>query len=153
MNEEHATILLADDDPNDVFLMQRAFKRIGYRNLLQVVANGEEAVRYLSGDGRFGDRSCFPLPSLVLLDLKMPRKSGLEVLTWVRAQPCGIRRIPVIVLTSSKQAVDVNQAYDLGANSYLVKPLTFERLVEIVGSLNQYWLSLCTRPGMSDASF
>lgn len=149
MNEEQTTILLADDDPNDVFLMQRAFKRAGYRNPLQVVPNGEEAVHYLSGDGIFRDRSFFPLPALVLLDLKMPRKSGLEVLSWIRSQPSGIRRVPVIVLTSSKQPVDVNQAYQLGANSYLVKPVTFERLLELVRGLNSYWMGLCQRPNIT----
>ncbi|MBA4149146.1 MAG: response regulator [Verrucomicrobia bacterium] len=149
MNEEQTTILLADDDPNDVFLMKRAFKRAGYCNLLQVVQNGEEAVSYLVGDGCFQDRASFPLPSLVLLDLKMPRKSGLEVLKWIRSQNSGLRRVPVVVLTSSKQPVDVDRAYELGANSYLVKPVTFEKLLELVRTVNHYWMGVCTRPDIS----
>lgn len=146
---EETAILLAEDDPNDVFLMQRAFKRAGFQKLLRVVANGEEVIAYLTGSGAFQDRSSFPLPSLVLLDLKMPRKSGMEVLRWIRAQKTGIRRVPVVVLTSSKQPVDVNQAYDFGANSYLVKPVTSERLFELVRALDYYWLTLCQRPNLT----
>lgn len=145
MKAQHATVLLADDDPNDIFLMRRAFKRSGSPHLLQVVPNGDEVINYLSGSGRYLDRSLYPFPSLVLLDVKMPRKNGLEVLEWMRSQPY-IRRVPVVVLTSSRQPVDVNRAYELGANSYMVKPVTFDRLLEMVCTLNHYWLSLVQSP-------
>lgn len=137
----HGTILLIEDDANDVFLMQRALRKAEVPNPLQVMGDGDEAVEYLSGQGRFADRSQHPLPVLVLLDLKLPRKSGLEVLQWLRQQS-ELKRLPVVVLTSSKEPNDVNKAYDLGANSYLVKPLGFDALLNLVRSLNVYWLSL-----------
>jgi CheY-like chemotaxis protein len=134
-------ILLVEDDTNDVFLMQRACRKVELPNPLVVVGDGDEAVDYLSGSGRYADRATHPLPVLVLLDLKLPRKSGLEVLDWLRRQPA-LRRLPVVVLTSSKEPGDVNRAYDLGANSYLVKPLGFDALLDLVRSLNVYWLNL-----------
>src|SRR5207249_5534648 len=103
--------------------------------------DGDEAVEYLGGTGRYQDRTRYPLPALVLLDLKLPRKNGIEVLHWLRQQPA-LRRLPVVVLTSSKEPNDVNRAYDQGANSYLVKPLGFDALLNLVRSLNVYWLSL-----------
>lgn len=146
MSTAKTTILLAEDDPNDVFLMQRAFKKAEFSSILHVVPNGEQAIAYLSGHQEFGDRLIFPIPALILLDLKMPRRSGLEVLTWIRKQDSSIRRIPVVMLTSSKQNSDVNQAYDLGANSYLVKPVTFEKLLEQVLALGHFWLKLSQPP-------
>ncbi len=137
----HGTILLIEDDANDVFLMQRALRKAEVPNPLQVVGDGDEAVEYLSGTGRYADRAANPLPVLVLLDLKLPRKNGLEVLQWLRGQQA-LRRLPVVVLTSSKEPADVNRAYDYGANSYLVKPLGFDALLNLVRSLNVYWLSL-----------
>lgn len=137
----HGTILLIEDDANDVFLMQRALKKAEVPNPLQVVGDGDEAVDYLSGSGRFADRGQFPLPVLVLLDLKLPRKNGIEVLQWLRQQP-SLKRLPVVVLTSSREPNDVNLAYDYGANSYLVKPLGSEALLNLVRSLQLYWLSL-----------
>lgn len=140
MNTQGA-ILLVEDDTNDVFLMQRACRKVELPNPLVVVGDGDEAVDYLSGAGRYADRAAHPLPVLVLLDLKLPRKSGLEVLDWLRRQPA-LKRLPVVVLTSSKEPGDVNRAYDLGANSYLVKPLGFDALLDLVRSLNVYWLNL-----------
>jgi CheY-like chemotaxis protein len=137
----HGVVLLVEDDANDVFLMQRACRKVELPNPLQVVGDGDEAVDYLSGAGRFADRAQYPLPALVLLDLKLPRKTGLEVLEWLRQQSA-LRRVPVVVLTSSKEPADVNKAYDLGANSYLVKPLGFDALLELVRSLNIYWLNM-----------
>jgi len=137
----HGTILLIEDDANDVFLMQRALKKAEVPNPLQVVGDGDEAVEYLGGSGKFGDRAQFPLPVLVLLDLKLPRKNGIEVLEWLRRQP-SLKRLPVVVLTSSKEPTDVNLAYDHGANSYLVKPLGSEALLNLVRSLQGYWLAL-----------
>ncbi len=142
------TVLLVEDDPDDVILTQRAFKKASVANPLHVVTDGEEAVAYLSGQGRFADRAEHPLPMLLLLDLKLLRRSGLEVLEWLRAQP-GLRRLPVVVLTSSKESRDVNRAYDLGVNSYLVKPVAFDSLQEMVHSLGFYWLMLNKSPDPS----
>ena len=113
--------LLADDDENDTYFIERALKEAQVANPLRRVRDGEEAIAYLKGEGGYGDREKFPLPHLMLLDLKMPRKNGFEVLEWVRGQP-GLKRLPVIILTSSKEDSDINHAYDLGANTYLVKP-------------------------------
>lgn len=145
MAVEHYTILLVEDDPNDVLLIQRAFQRARILNPLQVVRNGDEAVAYLGGQEPYADRGRYPLPILMLLDLKLPRRSGLEVLEWLQQQP-GLRRLPVVVLTSSSESIDVNRAYDLGANSYLVKPVRFEDLLQMVRSLHFYWLILNTPP-------
>lgn len=145
MSAVESIILLAEDDPNDVLLIQRAFQRTQVANPLQVVHDGEEAVAYLSGQGPFADRERHPMPVLMLMDLKMPRKSGLEVLEWVRQQP-GLRRLPIIVLTSSNQSPDINRAYELGANSYLVKPAGFDSLLELVKNLDMYWLILNEKP-------
>lgn len=141
-------LLLIEDDPNDILLIQRAFAKACLVNPLKIVRDGEEAVNYLAGIGAFADRTRFPLPSLILLDLKLPRKSGLEVLQWLRQQPV-LKQTPVIVLTSSKETYDVNRAYELGANSYLVKPVGFEGLLELVKSIGMYWMILNKTPEVS----
>lgn len=136
-------ILLAEDDENDVLLMQRAFSRLGIANPLDVVTDGEEAISYLKGEGSFLDRAKFPLPCLLLLDLKMPKKNGFEVLSWLRDRETGtLKRLLTIVLTSSRETRDINLAYDLGANSYLVKPADFQNLSTLLKTLENYWLSL-----------
>jgi CheY-like chemotaxis protein len=142
---ERYVILLVEDDPNDIILIKRAFGKANITNRIQVVEDGEEAISYLAGKGRYGDRQNYPLPILILLDLKLPRKSGHEVLEWLRQQPM-LKRLTVVVLTSSQQSSDVNRAYDLGANSYLVKPVTFDTLVEMVKGLNFYWVILNENP-------
>jgi CheY-like chemotaxis protein len=139
------TILLVEDDDNDVVLIQRALRKADIPNEVQVVRDGERAIEYLEGSGEYKDRAKYPLPSLILLDLKLPRRSGHEVLEWVRRQDA-LKRLPVVILTSSRQAVDVNRAYDLGVNSYLVKPVTFDGLMELVRTLDLYWLLLNERP-------
>ena len=145
MSVRDGVILLAEDDPNDVLSVQRAFQRNYVANPVQVVRDGEEALAYLSGQAPFADRERHPLPVLMLMDLKMPRKSGLEVLEWVRQQP-GLKRLPIIVLTSSNQSPDINRAYELGANSYLVKPAGFDSLLDLVKNLDMYWLILNEKP-------
>jgi CheY-like chemotaxis protein len=140
-------VLLVEDDENDVLFVQRAFRRAGILNPLAIARNGDDAVDYLGGTGSFTDRSLHPLPVFVLLDLKMPRRTGLEVLAWVKERP-GLKRIPIVVLTSSKNDSDVNRAYELGANSYLVKPVSFEGLIDLVKSLQLYWLVLNERPAV-----
>jgi CheY-like chemotaxis protein len=142
---ERYVILLVEDDPNDIILIKRAFGKANITNRIQVVEDGEEAISYLAGKGRYGDRQNYPLPILILLDLKLPRKSDHEVLEWLRQQPM-LKRLTVVVLTSSQQSSDVNRAYDLGANSYLVKPVTFDTLVEMVKGLNFYWVILNENP-------
>ena len=132
------TILLVEDDSNDVLLLQRAFRRAGLTHALQVVSDGDQAVAYLGGQGQFNDRGKHPLPSLVLLDLKLPRRSGLEVLGWIRDQKPEVKNLPVIVLTSSRLSEDVDRAYSLGANSYMAKPSgNYDGLAEMVKNLEQ----------------
>lgn len=143
--EESTTILLVEDDPNDVLLMQRALRDVGLLDSLRVVKDGDEAVAYLSGKDDYADRERFPIPALVLLDLKVPRRSGHEVLGWLRSQP-GLRRLPVVVLSASEQRSDIDKAYDLGANSYLVKPSAPHALLEITTALRLYWLTLNAQP-------
>lgn len=142
---EGPTVLLVEDNPDDVLLTRRAFAKAEIPAPLRVLGDGQGAIDYLSGTGDFADRERNPLPVVLLLDLKLPRRSGFEVLEWLRGQP-GLRRIPVIVLTGSEQSTDVNRAFDLGANSYLVKPVRFEELLDLVRSLNLYWLLLNRSP-------
>lgn len=147
MTDKLYTILLVEDDSNDVLLIRRAFRKSDVVNPIQVVGDGEEAIAYLSGRGPYADRERYPLPVLLLLDLKLPRKSGFEVLEWLRQQP-GLKRLPVAVLTSSDETPDINRAYDLGANSYLVKPVRFEGLLRMVQTLNLYWLIINEKPDL-----
>jgi CheY-like chemotaxis protein len=110
-----------------------------------VVRDGEDAMSYLSGEGKFSNRAEYPLPDLILLDLKMPRIDGFEVLRWIRRQP-GFASIRIVVLTSSDAIPDVNQAYALGANSFMVKPLDFQNVVEMSKILRTYWLDMDKAP-------
>lgn len=140
------TILLVEDNPADILLIQRAFRQADLSHIsLQIVRDGDAAVLYLSGEREYLDRERYPLPILMLLDLKLPRRSGHEVLEWLRQQP-DLKRLPVIMLTSSREVFDVNQAYELGVNSYLVKPIGFAALVEMLKTLNLYWLMLNEPP-------
>ncbi|RME73196.1 MAG: response regulator [Verrucomicrobia bacterium] len=132
-------ILVVEDDPNDIILIERAFRKARVVNPLQFVRDGDQAVDYLDGRPPFEDRERHPLPTLILLDLKLPRRSGLEVLEWLKAHP-ELRRIPTLVLTSSRESRDVGRAYDLGANSYLLKPVNPEDLLHIVETVNRFWL-------------
>ena len=140
MNDE-AIILLAEDREDDIILIKIAFQAAGVSNPLYVVRDGVEAVQYLKGHGKFSNREEYALPDLLLLDLKMPRCDGFEVLKWVRQQ-AGLEKLRVIVFTSSDRKEDVNLAYQLGANSYLVKPVDFSKCVEMVKMISQYWLTL-----------
>src|SRR5436189_2858245 len=132
-------VLVAEDDPGDVFLLRRAFSLCGTSTTLLFVRDGQEVIDYLRGENEYADRKSFPLPDLLLLDLKMPRLNGFDVLEWLRDQP-GLKRLLVTVLTSSDQPQDVNRAYDLGANSYLVKPHGSGELAELVQRVQRYWL-------------
>jgi CheY-like chemotaxis protein len=148
--ERAETILLVEDDENDVLLIQRAFRKAGIGNPLRVLGDGDVAVAYLGGEGLYADRLEWPLPGLLLLDLKLPRRSGLEVLAWLRQQP-GIGRLVTVVLTSSRESADVNRAYELGANSYLVKPVLLDDLVQMVKTLDLYWLMINEKPDLRSA--
>ena len=142
---DHELILLAEDNEVDVLMTRRAFEKAGIVNPLEVVGDGEEAIAYLAGEGKYANREEYPLPVLLLLDLKMPRKNGLEVLSWIREQPT-LRALRVVVLTTSDLYRDVNTAYQLGANSYLVKPIEFEQFVRISQSLKGHWLWMSKAP-------
>jgi DNA-binding response OmpR family regulator len=131
-------ILQVEDEEHDVIFLQYALERAQVKNPLAVVRDGREAIAYLRGEGRFADRQDYPLPGLVLLDLRLPWP-GLEVLRWTRAQP-EFAKLPVLVLSSSDQDADVDAAYRLGANGYIVKPSAPGQLVEIVRRIKKYWL-------------
>lgn len=148
MSLKPCTVLLVEDSHNDILLLQRAHKMAKMNGQLQVVKDGEQAVAYLSGRNSYVDRDQHPLPTLILLDLKLPRKSGFEVLEWLRSQPV-LKRLPVVVLTSSAQASDVNRAYELGANSYMVKPVRFDSLVNMLKALDLYWNTLNEKPDIT----
>lgn len=145
MYSEPNTILLVEDNPKDVLLMQRAIRKANIVHALQVVNDGDAAVSYLSGEEPYCDRVNYPLPALILLDLKLPRRSGSEVLMWLRQQP-QLKRLPVVVLTSSREYAEINHIYDLGVNAYIVKPISFNELVEIVKTLNLHWLIFNEKP-------
>jgi CheY-like chemotaxis protein len=137
------SLLLVEDNEDDVFLMMRALKSAGVQLPLQTAMDGQQAMEYLAGSGKYADRTAYPVPALIFLDIKLPHLSGLEVLRWLRAHP-ELRRIVVIVVTSSNQAADVRLAYELGANSYVVKPASFQQLSEFAQAFKLYWLS-CNR--------
>ena len=141
-----APVLVAEDDPNDVFLLRRAFQKAGMSNPLVVFHNGQEAIDYLSHTDRAGLEKSIG-PALFFLDLKMPLMDGFDVLTWLHARP-GAKNMPVIVLTSSNQEKDIEQAKRLGADDYRVKPQQFEDLIEIVQQIRDRWLNFGANPGL-----
>ena len=151
MMHKHESILVVEDEDDDVALLKRAFRKAGMVNPVTFIADGDAAVDYLAAQGAFADRAAHPLPGLILLDLKLPRKSGLDVLEWRSGQP-EVRRIPVVVLTSSRQSRDLERAYDLGANSYLVKPVEFGDLLAMITALKLYWIEFNERPGPPGAA-
>ncbi len=133
-------LLVVEDNPDDVFFLKRVLKAKGVSLPIVVTVDGRHAISYLSGKAEFADRNVHPLPLLVLLDLQLPYFTGLQVLEWIREQPL-LRRIPVIIFSSSSQPSDINTAYDLGANSYLVKPTDVAELGRIVDGVRSYWLT------------
>ena len=134
-------ILIAEDSSDDVLFLKRAFLKAGIDAPLVFVKDGEEAIHYLAGTNEFAERTVHPFPGLFLLDLKMPKINGFEVLSWLQKQP-RMRRFLVAVLTSSTAPGDINRAYDLGANSYLMKPLSVNGYLEIAEKVRGYWLEL-----------
>ena len=146
---ENRTILLVDDSSDDIFLVRTAFENAKIVNPIQEAHNGDEAIAYLQGEPPFDDRSKFPLPAVMVLDLNMPRRTGFEVLEWLRTQP-GLKRLTVIILTASLREEDVDRAFDLGANSFLVKPSSIEGLTAISRSLRD-WIGCSHFPQLADA--
>jgi len=142
------TILLVDDSENDLLLMRAAFELADTNPPLQEVRNGEEAIAYLRGDGPYSDRARYPLPAIMLLDLNMPRKNGIDVLSWVRSQP-KIKRLTVIILTASMRTEDLERAFDLGASSFLVKPSDLNALASMMRCLCD-WVRINHFPPLGD---
>jgi CheY-like chemotaxis protein len=139
------TILLVEDSEDDVFFMERAIKLAGGRTSLKVAKDGQIAVDYLSGVREYADRKEYPLPSLVLLDLKLPRVPGLEVLRWIRGRP-ELQTLPVVILTSSGERADLERGYRLGANSFMVKPSESDDLLGLAKCLSDYWFKYNVLP-------
>jgi len=134
-------VLVVEDREDDILLLRRAFRAAGILNPVMTVRSGEEAIWYLAGEGKYWSRIEFPLPRLILLDLKMPEMDGFEVLEWIRSRK-EFSAITVIVLTSSKEIKDVKRAYELGANSFIVKETEFNHTVTLSKLLKDYWLDL-----------
>ncbi len=149
MSEQH-TILLVDDSENDLLLMGAAFRMAKWNIARREVRDGEQAIAYLKGDGPFGDRNQYPLPTIMLLDLNVPKIHGFDVLAWVRAQP-GLKRLAIIIMTASLRIEDVTRAFDLGATSFLVKPSSLDELVTMLRSLSD-WVQINRFPPLHDAN-
>ena len=147
---EVPVILVAEDDENHAFFIERAFDQVGLRNPVFFVPDGAQAIAYLRGEGRYANRREFPLPSLLLLDLKMPNKDGFEVLTWLRRQPT-LKALRVVVFTTSNAVRDITRAYELGANSFLTKPMNFSDLVDLTRMVQGYWLQFSREPDIERA--
>ena len=142
INPSDHSILMAEDNSDDVMITKRALKKGQIINPLYIVNNGEEAIEFLYKKGRYTDA---PTPSLMLLDLKMPRMDGFEVLGKLKGDN-RFRKMPIIVLTTSDRDKDIKRAYDLGCNSYICKPVNFENFIKVVIQIQQYWLILCKIP-------
>lgn len=149
MKPQSLTILIADDDPDDRVLMQDAINEIGFEHQLRFVENGEELLQYLNRSDKFSDPQNSPLPSIILLDLHMPKMDGREALRLIKSNPI-LRRIPIVVLTTSRAEEDIYRTYDLGVNSFITKPVNFDAMVEIMRTLSKYWFQIVSLP--SEAS-
>ena len=151
MHKDHNNIILvAEDDPDDVMLMTDAFEESCLANQLHFVRDGDELLDYLRRQGKYADPALSPRPGLILLDLNMPRKDGREALEEIKSDP-GLRQIPVVVLTTSRAEEDIHRTYDLGANSFITKPVTFTGLVETMNVLGSYWFGIVELPAQHNA--
>ena len=139
-------VLVAEDNPNDVFLVRRAFQENKALNPVHAVGNGDEAIQYLAGEGRFADRAAYPFPALFLLDLKMPVKDGLEVLRWLHEHPDIPGKLPVVVLSSTELPSETQMAYAMDIQACIVKPLSYPELREKIRILKEYWLDYEAQP-------
>lgn len=146
---DRSVILVAEDDDQHALLIRAALGAARLANPVQIVGDGNEAVDYLGGEGLYADRTSFPPAALLLLDLDMPGRSGLEVLAWLRSRP-ELSHLPAVVLTASEVGEDVTRAYELGAASYLVKPVGFDALLDVVWGLGLDWLVLNRLRGATD---
>ena len=151
MDDTRFTVLLVEDDLNDVFLVKRAFKMAHLPEPLQVVTDGQEAINYLKAEGKYEDRQAYPLPKLIVMDIKMPRRTGFEVLEWVKKGDQPLRRIPIVIVSSSNNPADINRAYELGANAYMVKPVNFKAVEHLFQSITHYWGLECAKPELEPA--
>ena len=151
LSPEQYVILLVDDREDDLTVIRRAFTKSRILNPILAVQSGEEAIAYLRGEGKYSNRAEYPLPELILLDLKMPGLSGFDVLKWIRQHPT-LKTIRIVVLTASDHMKDVNLAYELGANSFLVKPVEFDRFLDLANAINGYWLWMSKTPESARAS-
>jgi CheY-like chemotaxis protein len=139
---DHPFIVLSvEDNSDDQVILDRAFRKAGLPNALKSVGDGEAATAYVLGNAPFDDRSRYPLPALILLDLKLPKQSGLKVLEWLKSRP-ELRIVPVIILSSSKEPSDLRRAYELGVTSYMVKPTGFDEMLALVKGITMYWFGL-----------
>jgi two-component system response regulator len=138
-------LLMAEDDADDRLLVKDALEESRVLNVLHFVEDGEQLLDYLRRQGRYADPEASPRPGLILLDLNMPRMDGREALRAIKADP-ELRRIPVVVMTTSKAEEDIFRSYDLGASSYITKPVTFDRLVELMRTLGHYWIEFVELP-------
>jgi len=145
-NPKPATLLLAEDDPDDCLLVRQALEKCRPTSDLRCVEDGEELLDYLRRRGKYGDPKQSPRPGLILLDLNMPRKDGREALREIKGDP-KLRAIPIVVLTTSKSEEDVARAYNLGVNSYITKPVRFAALVEVMQAIGKYWFEIVELPG------
>lgn len=146
-NNSQAVILVVEDSEDHVMLLRLAFQRAGITNPVQVATKGDDAIAYLSGTGNYLDAHSFALPTVVLLDLKMPGTDGFAVLRWIRQQPA-LKGLIVVMLTSSDLAAEINMAYELGANAFLTKPIDLDRLVEMMRAFRDFFLSVVTPPAL-----
>ena len=138
-------ILLVEDDPNDVFLIEHALRKAGVPKPIAIATDGEQAIAYLSGAGKYSDRAKYPLPDCLITDLKMPKKNGFDVLQWIGTNnEC--RRIPAMVLTASQQPEDIQRAYCLGTTAFFVKPVRIEEMEHLIKSLVDFWRLSLPRP-------
>lgn len=145
--EKPSVFLLVEDDQHDAFFVEREFKKAPHHIVLKRVCDGQEAIDYVSGAGPYADRQEFPIPNVVMLDLKMPRINGFDFLQWLRkTAPDGLCTIPVIVMSSSDLPKDVARAYHLGANSYLVKPIEWKKFQDLILGLGLYWTQHALTP-------
>jgi CheY-like chemotaxis protein len=144
---DQMVILVVEDWDDDIVLIRRAFNHAGVRNPIFVVRHGEEAQAYLEGVGKYRERDEYPLPDLILLDLKMPKMGGFEVLKWIREQPA-FKALRIVVLTSSEDIYEINKAYEVGANSFLVKPFDFEDYASMMCTLGSFWMAHSVAPNI-----
>jgi CheY-like chemotaxis protein len=146
MQDVPFTVLLVEDDLNDIFLVKRAFKKAEIPNPLQVVTDGQEVLNYLQGKGKYADRQAYPMPKLIVMDIRMPLQNGFDVLEWIKRDGQALRCIPVVIVSSSEDPHDINRAYALGANAYMIKPVDYIEVEKLFQAITHYWGSECAKP-------